>query len=317
MKEFTFLSADKVHRLHAVIWKPQGNAIGIVQLVHGMTEHIGRYDELGNYLAGLGFLVVGHDHLGHGYSVNSKDEYGYIAKKNPDIVLIQDIHKLRKIITKVYPDIPYFILGHSMGSYLVRRYIQKAGDGIRGAILLGAGEQKKQATVSGLLFIEVLALFRGWKHRSRLARKLTYMKPYKKFDLTGKNHANSWLSRNVEEVDKYYEDEKCNFIFTLNAYKALVRTAHIDNKKKNVKKIPRNIAILMLSGADDPVGDLGRGTTKVYEKMCRSGILEVSLKLYDGARHELLHENNTDEVLEDIGAWLGRYVNKKRRGRRV
>lgn len=313
MERFKFSSADKEHKINAVMWKPTGKAVGIIQIVHGMIEYIERYDEFAKYLNSLGFVVVGHDHLGHGYSINDKDDYGYVAKKHPDVVLIKDIHRLRRIITKKYPELPYFIMGHSMGSYLTRRYISKYGDNIRGAIIMGTGEEKNSSLVGGLALIELMALVKGWRYRSTFVRNLTYTKPYKKYSLDGSDKSNSWLTRDVEKVEKYYADERCSFTFTINGYKALLRTVYFDNKKKNIKKIPKDMAILFVSGAEDPVGGLGVGTTNVYEKFCQAGILEVRLKLYEDARHEPLNEINRDEVMTDIGEWLSRYVNIKRR----
>lgn len=315
MEHFKFASADREHKINAVMWKPEGNPVGIVQLVHGMLEYIERYDEFARYLNSLGFLVVGHDHLGHGGSVDDSTDLGYIADKKPDVILIKDIHHLRLMVEKHYPDVPYFMVGHSMGSYLTRRYIARYGDGIRGVVLMGTGDESGSVILPSLALLETIALFKGWRHRSRFITELSYIKPYKNFSLHGEDTKNSWLTRDEEEVKKYYADEKCTFGFTINGYKALLRTVYLDGKKKNIRKIPKDMAVLFASGDNDPVGRLGEGTTRAYEKFCRAGILEVRLKLYEGARHELLHETNRAEVMKDIGEWLCRYVNPKRKYR--
>lgn len=311
MEHFSFSSSDREHRIHAVIWKPKTKPIGIVQIVHGMIEYIERYDEFATYLNDLGFVVVGHDHLGHGTSINDKDDYGYMGVRNPDILLITDIHILRRHIIKQYPDIPYFIMGHSMGSYLVRRYLTKYGVGVRGAIIMGTGDENPVAMLGALCVIEAMAKVKGWRYRSTLVRDLSYTKPYKKFDMKGIDKERNWLSRDLKELSNYYGDERCSFIFTLNGYKALVRTVFYDHFMKNIRKIPKDMAVFFVSGDDDPVGALGKSARAVYEKFCIAGILEVSFKLYEGARHEILHETNRREVFNDIGTWLGRYVKRK------
>lgn len=311
MEHFRFSSSDRVHKIHVAMWKPEGKPIGVVQIVHGMIEYIDRYDAFAEYLTGLGFVVVGHDHLGHGASIHDKDDFGYIGKNKPDVLLISDIHILRRIVMKKYPDVPYFMVGHSMGSYLLRRYLTKYGVGVRGAVIMGTGDENPLFMLGSMAFLEVLAIFKGWRYRSTLVRNLSYTKPYKKFDMKGIDKENNWISRDLDELAKYYGDERCSFVFTLNGYKALCRTIFHDHFIKNIRKIPKDMAVFFVSGKDDPVGALGKGTTAVYEKFCRSGILEVSIKLYEGARHEIIHETNRQEVFNDIGTWLGRYVKKR------
>lgn len=311
MEHFSYSSSDRANRIHAVMWKPEGKPVGVIQLVHGMIEYIERYDELARYFNEQGFVVVGHDHLGHGDSVKTKEDFGYIGGKNPDMHLLSDIHILRRYITKKYPDIPFFMLGHSMGSYLLRRYLTIYGEGVRGAIIMGTGEEKPAMLLPSMLLLEIMAKIKGWHYRSKLVRDLSYTKPYKKFDMKGVDKDRNWLSRDTDELMKYYGDERCSFVFTLSGYKALVRTVYQDYFMKNIRKIPKDIAVLFASGADDPVGNLGKGTTAVYEKFCKSGILEVSLKLYEGARHEIIHETNREEVFSDMGKWLSRYVKRK------
>ena len=310
---FYFHSSDKIHDIHAVVWMPACEPVGIIQLVHGMVEYIERYDEFARMLNKDGFVVVGHDHLGHGDSVNgNKDDYGYIADKNPDVVLINDIQRLRRIMCKRYPKLPYYMFGHSMGSYLLRRFLTKYGAGIRGVIIAGTGRISDAESVAALAIVEAIALIKGWRYRSKFVRNLTYTGSYQKFDLKGYDTKKSWLTRDEEQVKKYYCDEKCTFTFTLNAYKALIRTTFFDNHITDVRKIPKDIQILFISGTDDPVGDLGKGVNLVYDMFCRAGILDVTLKLFEGARHELVNETNKEEVFEYVSAWLNK-VNRKRR----
>ena len=304
--DITFLSSNKKTNIHAIICQPKnGQFTRIIQIIHGMCEYIERYLPFIEYLATKGFIVVGHDHLGHGQSIKSPDDLGYFGEPNPSDLLIQDIHSLRKIILKKYPNLPYFMCGHSMGSYLLRQYICTYSKGLAGIIILGTGYMSPCESLLALGFINVLSCFKGIKHKSNLTKKISFeLGPYSKYDHQKKDLNNSWISRDPEIVKKYYEDKNCQFDFTLNGYYGLVQSIRYSCDPSNVAKIKKDIPILFVSGDCDPVGNNGEGVRKSYEIMKLIGSVDVSMKLFMGCRHEVLNELNKDEVYEYILNWI-------------
>ena len=304
--DITFLSSNKKTNIHAIICQPKnGQFTRIIQIIHGMCEYIERYLPFIEYLATKGFIVVGHDHLGHGQSIKSPDDLGYFGEPNPSDLLIQDIHSLRKIILKKYPNLPYFMCGHSMGSYLLRQYICTYSKGLAGIIILGTGYMSPCESLLALGFINALSCFKGIKHKSNLTKKISFeLGPYSKYDHQKKDLNNSWISRDPEIVKKYYEDKNCQFDFTLNGYYGLVQSIRYSCDPSNVAKIKKDIPILFVSGDCDPVGNNGEGVRKSYEIMKLIGSVDVSMKLFMGCRHEVLNELNKDEVYEYILNWI-------------
>ena len=304
--DITFLSSNKKTNIHAIICQPKnGQFTRIIQIIHGLCEYIERYLPFIEYLETKGFIVVGHDHLGHGQSIKSPDDLGYFGEPNPNDLLIQDIHSLRKIIVKKYPNLPYFMCGHSMGSYLLRQYICTYSKGLAGIIILGTGYMSPCESLLALGFINVLSCFKGIKHKSNLTKKISFeLGPYSKYDHQKKDLNNSWISRDPEIVKKYYEDKNCQFDFTLNGYYGLVQSIRYSCDPSNVAKIKKDIPILFVSGDCDPVGNNGEGVRKSYEIMKLIGSVDVSMKLFIGCRHEVLNELNKDEVYEYILNWI-------------
>lgn len=307
-KEFYFPSSDGQTQIHVIQWFPEAGVKAVLQISHGMVEYIDRYDEFARYLAERGFCVVGHDHLGHGRSVQSQEYLGYFHEEKGNQYVISDIHRLRKMTEKEYPGVPYFMMGHSMGSYMLRKYLCIHPEGVAGAVIMGTGAMPDSTMKFGLFLCRTIALFRGWHYRSRLMQSLSYSKPYKRYDLYGKDYANSWLSKNVENVKTYYADPRCTFLFTVNGYKGLMEAVLFDNQMENIKKVPKNLPLFFVSGADDPVGDLGEGVKKVYGMYKDAGVSDITYRLYEDDRHEILNETDRDQVMADIAAWLNVHV---------
>lgn len=321
-QEFTFLSKDGKTKVYAVRRIPEGTPRAVVQLTHGMVEYIGRYQEFADFLEQNGFVVVGHDHLGHGhtgdpegkavYSPERKDSgvesLGYFEENDPSGTLVADMHTLRELTQKQYPELPYFMLGHSMGSYLLRQYLALHGEGLSGAILMGTGYVPEKTTKAGLFVIKVLKAFHGSHYRSTFVQKLSYSKPYQQYDLTGKDLSNTWLSKNVENVKKYYKDPWCTYVFTLNGYRGLMESVLVTCRQETVEKVPKDLPVLFVSGKDDPVGDLGEGVKTVDEMFRKAGVHDVTMKLYPGDRHEILNETDRETVREDILSWIEKHL---------
>jgi alpha-beta hydrolase superfamily lysophospholipase len=311
--EFTFLSSDQKTNIHAITCLPKDNKFTrVFQIIHGMCEYIERYLPFIEYLTTKGFVVVGHDQLGHGQSINSEEDLGYVGEPDPNDLLIKDIHILRSITQKKYPEFPYFICGHSMGSYLLRQYICIYSKGLAGIIILGTGYMSPCETLMSLGFLNFLACFKGMRHRSKLTKKISFeLGPYKKYDHENKDINNSWISRDPEIVKQYYADKKCQFDFTINGFFGLVTAIRYSCNPSNVAKINKDIPILFVSGDKDPVGNNGEGVKKAYEIMKLIGSVDVTLKLYEGSRHEVLNELNRDEVYEYILNWVNEKTHSK------
>lgn len=306
---WNYASKDGKTKIHAVKWIPEsGEYKAILQITHGMIEFIERYRPFADYLTGQGYLVVGHDHIGHGASVASKEDWGYFAPGNPSDILVEDMHELRTMIQKENPEKPYFMLGHSMGSYLLRKYIAIHGAGLSGAIVMGTGYLPDGTAKLAIFMAKFLSVFFGSKHRSKLLTKMSFRGPYKKYDLTGTNLQNSWLTKDTKIVDVYYHEPRCTFLFTTNGYKGIAEAALFDNQPGNIARIPKELPIFLVSGADDPVGDSGKGVKIVYEQYKNAGMNDITWKLYENDRHEILNELDKENVYHDILAWLNVHI---------
>lgn len=304
-KNFSFVSADGRTKIHAVRWMPeQEKPRAILQIVHGMIEYIERYKLFAEYLCRMGYMVVGHDHLGHGRSIQSREEWGFFSEKNPSDTLVADIHHLRLGIQKQYPDVPYYMMGHSMGSYMLRKYLIRHHRNLNGVIIMGTGYVPVAAASFGKVFTEGMARIFGWHHRSKLVEALTFGKSYAKFDRSGKDVYNSWLTRDAEIVREYCGQPQCSFKFTLNGYRGLFEAVSEACDSRNVARYPMELPFFIVSGEEDPVGDAGLGVSKVYEMYQNAGITDVTMKLYPNDRHEILHELDKDVVYDDIYTWM-------------
>lgn len=303
-EEFYFDSRDGKSKLHAVRYVPdEGTKIRcVVQIVHGMAEYIERYEEFAEFLTDRGCVVTGDDHLGHGNSVSKAGKYGYFCEQDPATVLVRDEHRLKKTTQALYPDVPYIIMGHSMGSFITRNYMFRYGTGISAAIIMGTGMQPPALLKVSKAVAHIQMAFCGPKHVSGLIDKLAFGSYNKQIE----NPATSfdWLSRDGERVAKYMADPLCGFVFTANGFLTLFELIDRLNRRENLERIPGTLPVFMVSGDADPVGDYGRGVQKAYESLRDAGVENISLKLYKGGRHELLNETNRDEVMQDIFRWI-------------
>lgn len=302
--EFTFISKDGRTPVHAVRWVPEsGNCRAILQIIHGMTEFIERYEPFAQYLAEHDVLVVGHDLIGHGQSVLTKKDWGFFAHGNPAVILLQDMHKLRLIMQREYKGVPYFMLGHSMGSFLLRSYLSSRGKGLSGAIIMGTGFTDPRMSQTGITLANLLAKVYGWRHRSSLLTKIA-LGSNRRFDMTGEHPENSWLTRDVNIARWYYKQPACTYVFTLNGYLALFETVKHCCLQKNADRIRKKLPMLLVSGAEDGVGDYGKGVEKAWEMYHKAGIKDLKMVLYKNDRHEILNELDRDQVFADLLGWM-------------
>lgn len=300
--EFYFPSSDGIHDIHAIIWKPEGDVRALVQISHGMTEYVERYEEFAEYMTARGILVFGNDHLGHGQSVISEEEWGFFASGDASARVVQDLHTLSLKVRKEYKNVPYFLLGHSMGSFMARRYAMTYGTELTGAIFVGTGNQPPAVVKLGKGLVDFLSIFVGERYKSRMVEKLMFGSYNKHFKPVKTKY--DWLSRNEENVEAYKNDKACTFLFTLNGYKTLLSTILYIEKKENIVKLPAKLPILLLSGEEDPVGDYGKAVRQVYLIYKQRGIRDLSLKLYPKDRHEVLNEIDRQEVYAYLYQWV-------------
>lgn len=304
-EEFHFLSKDEVTRLRAVRYMPEeGQARAVLQITHGMQEFIDRYDEFAEFLNSNNIAVYGMDLLGHGGSVKSKSYWGFMAEPHPSDTIISDMYTLHGIIKEDLPGVPRFMLGHSMGSFLLRKYLMKYGKEVSGAIIMGTGFVPKRTSNMGLRIVKLLARFKGWKSPSPLVDKMMFSGPYKKFNMDGSRPEDSWLTKDIEIVKNYYSDPRCTFKFTLNAYKGLIETVLKTCSQENINKTHSHLPILIVSGEEDPVGNFGQGVKKVYNMYKDAGIEDLSCVLYKNDRHEILNELDRSQIYRDLLKWI-------------
>lgn len=301
-EEFTFDSRDGKSKIHAVRWIPEGKVICILQIVHGMAEYIERYGEMAEYFAQKGILVTGEDHLGHGKTVSEGGTYGYFCKQDPATVVVRDVHRLKKMTQEEYPGIPYVILGHSMGAFILRNYLFRYGTGIQGAILCGTGSKSQGLIRASWLIAAVQnALFSG-KHEAKLIDKLAFGNYNKK--ITESKTQFDWLSRDEKVVDAYIKDPLCGFTFTVNGFQTMFTLISRLNQHSNLEQMPKQLPVFFIAGEKDPVGDYGEGVKKAYNDFEKAGMEKLAMKLYPEDRHEILNEPDKEKVYEDIYPWI-------------
>lgn len=303
-EEFTFESRDGETKLYAVRWIPDTQIKCILQIVHGMSEYINRYEHVAEWFCKRGIMVVGEDHLGHGNSVKENGTYGYFCKQDPATVVVRDVHRLKKMTEEEYPGIPYVIWGHSMGSFILRNYLFKYGFGIKGAIVCGTGSKPKGLIKMAKLLANIQGLLLGDKHVAKMLDKMAFGDRTK----IPTDQRNDWLSTDHNVAVKYDADPLCGFTFTVNGFKTLFTLIDRQNKYQNVERISKTLPILLISGDKDIVGDCGDGVKKVFEEYKKVGIKDVSMKLYPGLRHEIHNEPSKETVFEDILNWINEKV---------
>lgn len=303
----TFLSTDGKTSVSYKIWAPGDDVKvkGVLQISHGMCEYVGRYEDFALYLVSLGWAVAGNDHLGHGDTAASDGDLGYFAEKEGYKLLVDDVHKLTGILKEKYPDVPFVLMGHSMGSFIARLYLASYAEELDAAIIMGTGGTKNP-TGLGMALASFIALFNGDHYRSELLKKIAFSGYLKK---CGKNaHPSAWITKDEERLRKYAGDPKCTYTFTVSGYHDLFSMISLVSTEEWAQMIPTDLPILLISGADDPVGDYGKGVGQVAALLTGAGNSKLTVKLIAGDRHEVLNETDRDDVYAFISGWLDENV---------
>ncbi len=294
-------SSDEKTQLHGFIWTPEGTPKGVVQLVHGMEEHIDRYDEFAQWLAKNGYAVIGHDHLGHGKSIASEEDLGYFAKQKGTQCVLRDMHAFTLRAKKEFPDKPVFMLGHSMGSFFARRYVTVYPRELAGLILSGTGQKPYLAVHAGRRMAKAAALAKGDHHRSKFIEKMAL----------GNKPLESWLCTRQEICDAYKADPLCGQPFTVGAYVDFFRLLEQLALEKDKDRVPKDLPILLIAGMKDPVGDMSKGVLKCYNRYKAWGLTDVDAIFYKDDMHEILNEKDREDVYRDVLHFLDTRVEGK------
>jgi alpha-beta hydrolase superfamily lysophospholipase len=301
--EFRYTSQDG-ESIYAIKWRPEQThqLKGVVQIVHGMAEHVGRYERFAEALCEAGFIVVGNDHRGHGRTTRNRENPIFFHEENGWQKVIEDIRQLNQIVSEENFNLPIFLFGHSMGSFLTKGYIQTYGAGLSGVILSGTGYMSKWTSPLPIWLARRDVRKYGEKQISQTLAPIISKLYNRSFQPI--RTESDWLTRDPKEVDKFKEDPLSGTPLSAGFYRDMMEgMAQMDDPNR-VAQIPKYLPILLIGGDKDPVGSFGKAmkkTKKVYEKQ---EMQDVEMKLYEGARHELLNETIRDQVTEDLIEWL-------------
>lgn len=282
--------------LDVTIFTPETEIKGIFQISHGMAEHKERYFEFMKFLTNAGYVTIINDHRGHGNSVKNKEDLGYFYDTTATYI-VEDLHQITNYIKQLYPNKKVILFGHSMGSMVVRKYIKKYDDEINKLIVCGSPSKNPYAKI-GLNFARMIEKNKGEKYRSKFIQKLAFGNYNNSFKNV--NSGNSWICANEQTVQKYDKDELCGFIFTANGFQNLFNLMIdiYDNKEWNLAN--KELPILFIAGSGDPVIINKRKWIDSQEFLRKIGYKNIKNKLYDGLRHEILNEENKEEIYGDI-----------------
>lgn len=294
----TFPSTSGVSDVRFYIYTPE-KPKAVLMISHGMCEYIERYGEFARFMCENGFAVAGNDHIGHGNSVSEINMLGYFGQERGYINMVRDLHRMKTIIEKRFPDIPHFLMGHSMGSFLARIYLSKYKDKWNAAVIMGtAGGMTGSAPLRKVL--DLMERDRGDYYRPEIGRKVFGLFNRR---IKDRRTPSDWLSRDDKSVDRFLADPKCNFAFTVAGYRDLLDALLCSNSIPVIENTSTDIPLLFLSGSMDVIGDYGSGVYKAAAKYIEHGC-DVDVRLYHDARHELIFELNRDEVMRDILEFL-------------
>jgi len=304
-EEFYYDSFCNTNRIHAIKWVPEGTPLCIVQIVHGMAEHVGRYEEFAQFLTDRNIMVVGEDHLGHGLSMGEKPA-GYFCEKEPGKTLVENVRILKNIIRQEYPDVPYVLFGHSMGSFITRNYIHTYSEEVDGVILSGTGMLSKFLVYAMGIVVNVLISVYGEYHVSGLMQKLAFGSYLNR--VSNPQTQSDWITTDKERLQEFLDDPLCGFTLTLNGFKGLkelITGLHDRDKAADMKK---DLPMYFIFGDEDPVGDYGKSAYQSCRFYKELGMKNVSNRVYPGKRHELLNEDIRNEVMQDVFEWIRKEI---------
>ncbi|MBR2639586.1 MAG: lysophospholipase [Oscillospiraceae bacterium] len=299
---FYFPSSDGKTTIHGEEWLPEGAPKAVLQIAHGIAEYVHRYNDFAAFLAENGIAVVGEDHIGHGESVAKGAPHVYFAEKDGWNKVVADIHTLRNMYGEKYPDVPYFLMGHSMGSFLARTYLIKFPGDVDGAVIMGTGQQSPALIAGGKAIGKIIGKLNGFDKPHDIVTNLAFGSYTK--GIENVRTPLDWLSVNEENVDRYIADPKCGEPATVGLFLDMLGGIDFIRRQENVDKMDVTKPVLFIAGEKDPVGDFGKGVKAAFATFDKAGVKDLSCKLYPGLRHEILNEDCGKNVYEYIYDWL-------------
>lgn len=300
IKDFYFPSCG-AGNIRARCWEPDAAPRGIIQLVHGIAEHIERYDDFAAFLNAAGYLVVAHDHMGHGKSCDDSQPQGYFT--GGWFAAVDDTFRLMKDTMEKFPQLPYVLFGHSMGSFIVRSLIARYPQcGISGCIICGTGWMPEFVLTMGRVVGNFVGKLNGEDRPSKLLQGMMFGSYNNRVEhpRTGFD----WLTRDPKIVDAYVEDPKCGFIASAGLARDMMGGMQYNQKQETLAKMDPALPVFFIAGGDDPVGNYGSGVTQAAKAFQSAGMRSVTTKIYPLCRHEILNELNKAEVYQDIVHWI-------------
>ena len=301
--EYFFTSSDGKTLIHVNQWTPlKRRILGVVQIAHGVAEYGARYAPFAEYLCANGFVVVANDHLGHGKSLIEGRPMVYLGDENGWENVVDDMEKIRERTAKEFPDAPYFLFGHSMGSFLARTHLIRYPGRLSGCILCGTGHMNGIIVAGGKLIADGEIKKLGRTAYSEKADKLAFGAYNKRF--APNRTAFDWVSLNEENVDAYVADPLCGGQTTLGLFRDMMGGIGLICDAGNIGKMDKELPVFFIAGDEDPVGDMGKGVERACAAFKKAGVRDVSMKLYHGLRHEILNEKTHQYVYRDVLDWL-------------
>ncbi|QSI02969.1 alpha/beta hydrolase [Treponema ruminis] len=292
-----FDSTNGSDRICYFKYTPETAPKAIFQMVHGMAEYAGRYDELAELLCAHGYVCYIHEHVGHGNTAKDVEHLGLFLDANQSVTLVEDTHKMSLIAKGEYPSLSLNLFGHSMGSFVVRLTVAKYGSDYNSLVVCGTGAKDPKVPM-GLFILKVLRLFKGKDFKSKFIDKSSFGPYNKRFEPA--RTPLDWLSVSKTNVDNYIASPYCGFLFSLDGYKMLMEVNREANKARTFEKTPASLPIFLIAGGDDPVGHCGEDIPKVCGEYKKAGVTDCTYKLYKGFRHEILCDDCAAEVRSDI-----------------
>ena len=293
-----------VGKIHGCRWTPDGEIRGVVQIIHGIAEFVERYDDFANYLNGQGILVVAEDHMGHGASMESGTRGYFEGGWN---AAVDDSYQLLRDTMEEFPDVPYVLFGHSMGSFMARSILIRYPDsGIRAAVICGTGWMPQAVVEAGRAAANLVCKMIGEKKPSEKLNTMVFGSYNKKVEHPRTSH--DWLSRDKKQVDAYIAHPKCGFVPSCGLLRDMMGGIAGIQKQENLNKMRKDLPVLFIAGGDDPVGNYGAGVKQAGQAFEKSGMTDVKVKLFPLARHEILNEINRLEVYNFVSEWIDKYL---------
>ena len=303
-KDFYFPSCGD-GMIHGCRWEPEGEPIAVLQIVHGVAEHVQRYQQFAEFMASKGFLVVAEDHMGHGGSVIDEDVVGYFH--GGWMKAVADVHRLLSYTRLELPNVPYILLGHSMGSFMVRTLLCKYPKcGVSAVILSGTAWMHRGIINSGIAAATLAGKVHGEDQPNPFIQKMMFGSYNKK--VSYKRTEFDWLTRDSKIVDAYIADPLCGFTVTPGLARDMLTGLLYIQEPENLRKMKKHIPVFFIAGSDDPVGNYGAGVKRTAQAFTEAGMEHVSMRLYPLCRHEVLNELNREDVYQNILDWIQRQV---------